>query len=262
MMSLTCRDVTPELTRRWLEQQLDRDEQDAVQAHLRGCLTCTRTISKTVSGQLFDFLTGRGRDHVQSFLREVDDLSKGDIPLPEPVPLPPTIQGLVARTRDFLWSLCTPSPIPGVEALGGLGTAMTVSVQHALLATLGKKQSTQSMVLEEEEAKGTTTAATIVLTEAESVDVGPLLTGSGRFHLTLHGPEARLIGKDLCCELQLMDGQMLSLHTSIRAALEGTGWEATFDEPVLTDPALHAVADYQIPFDSHYLRLVVRPAQA
>lgn len=243
MMLLTCRDVTPELTRRWLDQQLDRSEQAAVQAHLRGCLTCTRTISKTVSGQLFDFLTGRGRDHVQSFLREVDDVLKGEVSLPKPKSLSAQMQKLVASTRDFLWSLCAPSPTPR-------------------LATMGKEQSVQSMVLEEEEAKGTTTPFTMVLAEAGSDHAGPLLTGSGRFHLALHGPESRLVGKDLCCDLQLIEGQTLSLRTPIRAASEGNGWEATFDEPILTDPSLHAAADHQIPFDRDYLRLVVRPPLA
>lgn len=149
-------------------------------------------------------------------------------------------QRLVATTRDLLWSMCAPRLTPAFATMGG----------------------SHRVVLEEEEAKGTEIPSAIVLTEAESVHAGPLLTGSGRFHLTVHGPESRLVGKDLCCDLQLIEGRRLSLRTPIRAASEASGWEAIFDEPILTDPSLHSEADYRVPFDRDYLRLVVRPSRA
>lgn len=153
-----------------------------------------------------------------------------------------SLQRLVAATRDLLWSLCAPTLTPAFATMSG-------SHSHRVM-------------LEEEDIKGTTISSTIVLTEEDYVLTGPLLTGPGRFQLALHGPGSRLVGKDLCCELQLIEGQTLSLRAPIRTASNGKGWEVTVDEQVLTDPSLHSEADHHIPFDRDSLRLVVRPSQA
>lgn len=74
MVSFTCPDLTPERARQYLDAQLGQEKRDAIQTHLRDCLTCTRTLSKTVSGPLFDFLTGPGQDQIPSFLGEVSNI--------------------------------------------------------------------------------------------------------------------------------------------------------------------------------------------
>jgi hypothetical protein len=117
-----------------------------------------------------------------------------------------------------------------------------------------------SPVLEEEGATGTKAGTSVVLTEKEHVHAGPLLTGSGRFQLVLHGPESRLVGKDLCCDLQLIEGQTISFRTPIHALSDASGWEAKFDELLLTDASLYSTQDYRIPFRPDYLRFIVRPS--
>lgn len=92
MMSFTCRDMTPERARQYLDSQLGQKKQDAILIHLRDCLTCTRTLSKTMSGPLFDFLTGPGQDQIPSFLREVSGILLQGLQVPDKPSSPSDIE--------------------------------------------------------------------------------------------------------------------------------------------------------------------------
>lgn len=238
MTSFTCRNLTPDIIRGWLDERLDSVERDAVGTHLRGCPACSQAVTRTVSNGLWGFLTGEGRDQVPAFLDEVSDILQS-VTTPPTLslvqPLTHALQQLLAATRDMVWP-----PFHGLAH---------TSATHTLGGGGGA-------VLQEMNEEGHAVGTPLLVSE-DNVLQGPRLTKEGQFQLRLTGTEPHLIGKTLICAIQLMDGKTLSLQTAIVPSATTTGWEAVFDEGLLTDPAMLSNKDYRIPFD--HLKLVVEP---
>ena len=239
MTSFTCRNLTPDMIRSWLDERLDSVERDAVRMHLRGCPSCSQAVRKTVSNGLWGFLTGEGRDRVPAFLDEVSDiLQSAATPRPVPLvqPLTHALQKLLATTRDMVW--------PRSYGLAGVPAMATLSGGG------------EGVLVQEVNEEGQAVGEPLLVSE-DNVLQGPLLTTEGRFHLRLKGTEPHLIGKTLICTIQLIENKTLSIQTAIGPSATTPGWEAAFDEELLTDPAILSDKEYRVPF--HYLKFLVEP---
>jgi len=235
MKTLTCPDLTPDIVRGWLGNRLDEARAAEVRQHLRGCQDCFKSLMGTTSKNLFGLLSGSGMEQVPSFMEQVSTILNE-----QPVvcrPLSAMLQKLLATTRELLWEPFSVAPIPVMGTLNG----------------------GSSLAVQEVDARGAVVGSALVLSEPANIKGLPILTNTGRFRFALQGSDARLVGKQLTCTIQLIEGKTVSLRTSIRAGSGTNGWEAVFDEAVLTDPATLAKDDYQIPFD--HLRLVVNSSR-
>lgn len=239
MTSFTCRDLTPDLIRGWLDECLDAPQRDAMRVHLHDCLACSQAVTRTVSTGLWGFLTGEGRDRVPEFLDEVSNiLQSAAAPrtLPLVQPLSHALQELLATTRDILW--------PRSFGLAGTPAMATLSGDEGV--RLQEVNETGQPV------------GTSLFVSADDVMQEPVLTKEGRFQFRLKGTQPQWIGKRLICTIQLIEEtQTLSLQAVMVPSATTTGWEAVFDEGLLTDPATLSDREYRVPFKN--LKFVVEP---
>ncbi|HMS82558.1 MAG TPA: hypothetical protein PKD12_02780 [Nitrospira sp.] len=241
MMSFTCRDLTPDFIQSWVDERLDSLQQDVMRVHLRECPACSQTVTRTVSKELWGFLTGEGRDLVPAFLDEVSNILQSAADSSTQTtglakPLVHALQKLLAETRDILW--------PRSFGLAGTPAMATLSGDGKLS-------------LQEVNEAGQAVGTPLSVSEDDVIQ-GPVLTKEGRFQFRLKGTEPHFIGKRLICTIQLIEEQQaVSLQTTIGPSSTTSGWEAVFDEELLTDPALLSNREYRVPFD--YLQLLVEP---
>ncbi len=240
MKTLTCPDLTPDIVRGWLGNRLDEARAAEVRQHLRGCQDCFKSLMGTTSENLFRLLSGSGKEQIPSFMEQVArTLDMEPVPSNHVTqPLSAMLQELLATTRELLWEPFSMAPIPAMSTLSG----------------------GSSLAVQEVDAKGAVVGSALVLSVPANIQEPPVLSNTGRFRFALHGSDARLAGKQLACDIQLIEGKSVSLRTSIRAASDTNGWTAVFDEALLTDPATLAKEDYRIPFD--HLTLTVQSSTA
>ena len=239
MTSFTCRNLTPDIIRSWLDERLDLSQRDAMRAHLHGCPACSQAVTRTVSNGLWGFLTGEGRDRVPAFLDEVSNILRSAADSGRQVaaadsPTSP-FQYLLAATRELLWEPFVVAPLQPFPTLSG-----------------------NQVTVREVDVAGAPVGGVVVLSSPEHVEQPPVLTSNGRFRFAVRGTGASWIGKQLHCEIKLVEEQTASFDASIRATAGTDGWEAAIDEQVLTDQATFTPDDYRIPFD--YVKLTVRPS--
>lgn len=232
MSTLSCQEMTSDLVRGWLDDRLEAARAADVKRHLRECPSCLKTLTGMTSKNLFASLTGEDSARVASFKQQVATT----LASPVTSPLSERLLRLFAATRELLWEPFVAAPIP---ALGVLSGASGVKVREV-------------------DAAGAPVGGVVMLSSPEHFQLPPVLTRDGRFRFVVRGTGAGWVGKQLHCEIKLVEEQTASFDAPIRATSGTGGWEAAFDEQVLTDQSTLAQNDYRIPFD--YVKLIVRPS--
>lgn len=232
MNTLSCPDMTSDLVRGWLDNQLNAARAAEVRQHLRECPSCFKSFMGMTCKNLFASLSGGDAARVASFKQQVATILA---PTVTP-PLSERLRRLVVATRELLWEPFVAVP---THALGVSSGASGVTVQEV-------------------DTAGAPAGAVVVLSSPEHFQQPPVLMHDGRFRFVVRGTDAGWVGKQLHCEIKLVEEQTVSFETPIRATSGTDGWEAAFDEEVLTDQSTLAQNDYRIPFD--YVKLVVRPS--
>lgn len=235
MNTLSCPDMTADLVRGWLEDRLDVARAAEVRRHLRECPSCFKTLMGTTSKKLFAVLSEGNTARVASFKEQVSTTLAQKPVKAKPavaIPLSERLQQLLAATRELLWEPFVSAPFPSPGTL----SAARVTVQEV-------------------DASGAPIGSVVVLSSRKHFENPPILTSAGRFRFVLRGSDARWVGKQLTCEIKLLEDQIVALGAPIQATSSPAGWEAVFDEEVLTDPETKTQEDYSIPLD--YLKLVV-----
>ncbi len=237
MNTISCPEMTSDLVRGWLDDRLETAHAAAVKQHLRTCPSCFKSLMSTVSQNLFSVLRSGDSARLSSFMEQVSNELKTEpskSTVGGTVPLSARLQELLATTRDILW----PRWLTGIPAMATLSGDEGVNLQE---------------VNEAGQAVGTP-----LFVSEDHVTQGPVLTKQGRFQFRLNGTQPQWIGRRLICTIQLIEKtQTISLQTAMVPSAATTGWEAVFDEGLLTDPATLSDREYRVPFNQ--LKLVVEP---